>query len=199
MTAPGANTPPSDVPPAAPDVRSTEGFPKEVKWFGIAVLLMVTQRVSVRVFALQGWESNLRRAIFLFTTIGVALVALKLRNWIGAWVVSAGLMMNLLPMLAHAGLMPVSIEKLQESGIYEVTEDDLGKPIPLSKDLLLRKEDIRFELLSDRFVLTLPIIDTNIYSAGDFVLFAGLCIATVEAVFRSVWGERSARRRLSTE
>ncbi len=194
-----ANKPPEGTLPTAAAKREQEGLPPEVKWFGIAMLLMVAQRVSVRAFALQGWESNVRRAIFILTTLGVAYVAFRLRTWMGAWVVALGLVMNLLPMLAHGGLMPVSYEKLQESKIYEITEDDLGKPLPLSKGLLLRTEDIRFEPLSDRYILTLPIIDTNIYSAGDFVLFAGLCIAAVEAVLRSVWGGRSGRRQLSTE
>ncbi len=177
-----------------------EGLPPEVKWFGIAVVCMVAQRVSVRAFALEGWESDVRRTIFALTTIGVGLVALKLRKkWVGAWIVALGVAMNLLPMLAHGGLMPISIEKLQESGIYQVTDDDLGKPLALSKDILLRRDDIRFELLSDRFFITLPIIGKNIYSIGDFVLFAGLCVAMGEAVTRSVRGERSTHRQLTTE
>ncbi len=100
--------------------------------------------------------------------------------------------MNLAPTLAHGGLMPISIEKLQESGIYQVTDEDLNKPIAKSKDILLRRDDIRFELLSDRYILTLPLVDTNIYSAGDFVLFLGLCIAVAEAVSRIVRGEQEA-------
>lgn len=149
------------------------------------MVFVISQRVSVRIFDLDGWESNLRRAIFIVTTFGVAFVALRLKRWIGAWVVALGLFMNLLPTVAHGGLMPISIEQLQKSGIHQVTEDDLGKPVPLSKDVLLRREDIHFEWLSDRFILTLPIIDKNIYSAGDFVLAAGLLIAIAEAVIRS--------------
>lgn len=154
------------------------------------MVFVVTQRVSVRIFDLDGWQSDLRRVLFVVTTCGVAFVALRLKRWIGAWVVAIGLFMNLLPTVAHGGLMPISIEQLQKSGIYEVTEEDLGKPLPRSKDILLRRDEIRFEWLSDRFILTTPFIGNNIYSAGDFVLAAGLCIAIAEAVIRSSRVER---------
>ncbi len=154
------------------------------------MVFVISQRVSVRIFELDGWQSDVRRAVFIVTTVGVGFVALRLKKWIGAWVVAIGLFMNLLPTVAHGGLMPISIEQLQKSGIHEVTEDDLGKPVPLSKDILLRRDEIRFEWLSDRYILTLPIIGKNIYSAGDFVLAAGLCIAVAEAVIRSTRLER---------
>lgn len=164
---------------------------------------MVVQRVSVRAFELEGWQSDVRRAMFLLTTLGVFLVAIKIatmfRTLIGAWIVALGVLMNLLPMTAHFGLMPIASETLQESGIHEVTADDIGKPLTLSKDIVLLREDIRFELLSDRYILTLPIIGPNVYSMGDFVLFAGLCLALVEAAVRTVRGERSAHRQLTTE
>lgn len=160
---------------------------------------MVLQRISVRAFALEGWESDVRSAVFVITTLGVGFVALKLRTWFGAWIVAVGVFMNLLPMLAHGGLMPISYEVLLESGIKEVSEADIGKPLALSKDIVLWRDDIHFELLSDRYILTLPIIGPNVYSIGDFVLFAGLCLATVEAVVRSVRGERTTHRQLSPE
>lgn len=176
------------------------GLPAEIKWFAIAVVFMVVQRVSVRAFALEGWESDVRRTLFAVTTIGVGVVGVMLaRKWVAAWIVVLGVAMNLLPMLSHGGLMPVSLEVLQESGIKPADESDLGKPLALSKDIVLRRDEIRFELLSDRYILSLPIIGKNIYSIGDFVLFAGLCATCGEVVLRSVRGERSTHRQLSTE
>lgn len=161
---------------------------------------MVIQRVSVRAFALEGWESDVRRTIFALTTIGVGFVGVMLaRKWLAAWIVVLGVAMNLLPILAHGGLMPISLEVLQESQIKQVDESDLGKPLPLSKDIILRRDEIRFEPLSDRYILSLPIIGNNIYSIGDFVLFAGLCATCGEVVLRSVRGESATRRQLTTE
>jgi hypothetical protein len=61
--------------------------------------------------------------------------------------------------------------------------------------VLLAKGDIRFEPLSDRYVLTLPGYGTNIYSLGDFVLFAGVGLVGLHAA----WEALPARRRRHPE
>jgi hypothetical protein len=81
--------------------------------------------------------------------------------------------------------MPVSYEVIQTTDLADdLSEADIGKPIGHSKDILLRREDIHFEVLSDRHVLTFPRLPDNIYSAGDVVLLGGLLMAALEAIYR---------------
>ena len=102
-----------------------------------------------------------------------------------AWILVVGATMNLLPIVAHGGFMPISYEVVSRTdAAADFSEEDIGEPAGHSKDILLWREDIRFEALSDRHVLTLPGLPDNIYSAGDAVLLGGLFLAALEAIYR---------------
>ena len=79
--------------------------------------------------------------------------------------------------------MPIDYEILAGSEAFEVTEEDIGEQSNAGKDIVLRREDIHFFPLSDRYVVDLPGYGTNIYSLGDFVLFAGLGLIVVQAAW----------------
>ncbi|HMO54051.1 MAG TPA: hypothetical protein PJ994_06080 [Tepidiformaceae bacterium] len=64
-----------------------------------------------------------------------------------------------------------------------MTEDDIGKQSSAGKDVVLRREDIHFYALSDRYVVELPLYGPNIYSLGDFVLFSGLGLIVLQAAW----------------
>lgn len=150
-------------------------------FLAIAVTLFALQQVAIRAFALDGAAGSLRRAIFLSTTVALALLALRFRRYLGAWLIAAGILLNLVPMASHGGLMPVSYRVVHESGAFpEITDADLGKQLGNGKDILLRDDEIRFEPLSDRYTLDLPLYGTNIYSLGDFVLFAGVGLVILQ-------------------
>lgn len=150
-------------------------------FLAIAVTLFALQQVAIRAFALDGAAGSLRRAIFLSTTVALALLALRFRRYLGAWLIAAGILLNLVPMASHGGLMPVSYRVVHESGAFpEITDADLGKQLGNGKDILLRDDEIRFEPLSDRYTLDLALYGTNIYSLGDFVLFAGVGLVILQ-------------------
>lgn len=152
-------------------------------WFAIAVAAYAVQEFGISHLGQDGTEATLRRFVFFVTTAIVVALAIRLRRYVGAWLIALGILMNVLPMVAHGGLMPVSYEVVESSGAFpEVTEATIGRQVPNSKDIVLLREDVRFELLSDRFVVTLPGYGTNIYSAGDFVAFAGLVLAAAQIV-----------------
>ncbi len=158
-------------------------------FLAIAASLFVLQQVAIRAFSLNGAAGGLRRAIFFSTTIALALLALHFRRYAGAWLIAAGILLNLVPMAAHGGLMPVSYRIVHESGAFpEITESDLGKQRGNGKDILLRDDQIRFEPLSDRYTLDLPLYGTNIYSLGDFVLFAGVVLVVLQAISAPILG-----------
>lgn len=91
--------------------------------------------------------------------------------------------MNLIPMAAHGGSMPIDWQVLHSSGAFpEITADYIGRQTPDGKDIVLEREEIRFYALSDRYVVTLPVYGPNIYSLGDFVLFSGVGVVLAQAV-----------------
>ncbi|MBK6662055.1 MAG: DUF5317 domain-containing protein [Thermoflexaceae bacterium] len=157
----------------------------------------------VQQFAIRGLgegdiETGARRAVFFATTAALCLLALRFRRIHGAWLISAGIFLNLVPMAAHGGLMPIALETVEASGHFpEITTNDVGKPIPYSKDIVLAREDIWFEPLSDRYSVSLPGYGGNIYSIGDFVLFAGLGAAAIQLAIptRTRRAERQTARR----
>jgi len=164
----------------------------ELPFLAAAVALFAAQQAAIRGLALDGGAGEIRRAIFFPSTICLAILALHFRSWIGAWAIAAGIMLNLVPMAAHGGLMPVSYAVVEQSGAFpEITERDLGHQLGNGKDVLLADGEIRFEPLSDRYVVTLPGYGTNIYSLGDFVLFAGVGLVLLQAG----WEAFPARRR----
>lgn len=149
---------------------------------GAAAVIFLAQQLAISYMPLDGAAGAMRRMLFLVTTAALALMALHFRRFFGAWLVSAGILMNLLPMAAHGGAMPIDFAILQRSGAFpEVTEADIGRQTNHGKDVVLRRDEIRFYWLSDRFIVDLPLYGTNIYSAGDFVLFAGLGLVAAQA------------------
>ncbi|GIW12880.1 MAG: hypothetical protein KatS3mg062_0319 [Tepidiforma sp.] len=152
-----------------------------------AVAIFAAQQLAISFMPLDGAAGTARRTLFFVTTIALAAMALHFRRFVGAWLVSAGIIMNLIPMSAHSGSMPIDYEILRRSGAFpEVTEADIGRQTNHGKDVVLRRDDIRFFWLSDRYIVDLPLYGTNIYSLGDFVLFAGLGLVAMQAGFEAV-------------
>lgn len=163
--------------------RTPQGAAGELLWLASVAAVFLTQRVAISWLARDGAAADVRRALYFVTTALVILLALHFRRYAGAWLIAAGIALNFLPMATHGGLMPVDYELVRTSGLMPgVSEADIGLQAPNSKDIILRRDDIVFEPLSDRYVITLPFYGTNIYSVGDFVAFAGAALAAVQVV-----------------
>ena len=141
------------------------------------------QQVAIRLVPTDGFAGGVRRALFFLTTGLLILLALHFRRFWGAWLVALGIFLNLIPMAAHGGSMPIDYEILRSTDAFHVTEDDIGKQSSAGKDVVLRREDIHFYALSDRYVVELPLYGPNIYSLGDFVLFSGLGLIVLQAAW----------------
>jgi hypothetical protein len=139
------------------------------------------QQVAIRLVPTDGFAGGVRRALFFATTLLLILLALHFRRFWGAWLVAGGIFLNLIPMAAHGGSMPIDYEILRTVEAFEVTEEDIGEQSSAGKDIVLRREDIHFYALSDRYVVELPVYGPNVYSLGDFVLFGGLGLIVVQA------------------
>jgi hypothetical protein len=127
----------------------------------------------------EGVFSDVRRLLFVATTGVVIVVAVHFRRYVGSWLIAVGVLMNLLPMLANGGMMPVSYEAVVESGNYpRITEASIGQQLDDSKGVVLRLEDIRFAVFADRHRIG---FFRAIFSSGDVVLLAGLVLVVVQA------------------
>ncbi len=154
-------------------------------WFlALAAGIFLAQQLAISFMSTEGVEGAWRRFLFFATTAILVLLALHFRRFWGAWLVAGGILLNLVPMAAHAGAMPIDYAVLESSGAFpEITRDDIGKQTNHGKDVVLEREDIHFFALSDRYVVDLPVYGPNIYSLGDFVLFAGVALILVQAPF----------------
>ena len=165
----------------------------------IAAVIFVAQQFAISNVGTGGAAGVFRQVLFFSTTIVLALLALKLRRLWGAWLVSLGILLNLVPMAFHSGSMPIDYAILECSGAFpEVTRADIGKQTNHGKDVVLDREDIHFFALSDRYIVDLPGYGTNIYSLGDFVLFAGLGLVILQ-VAGTAAVRHSPRRRQRVE
>jgi hypothetical protein len=156
---------------------------------GIAAGIFVAQQLAISNLDVDGGSGVVRQVLFFSTTLVLAALCLWFRRFWGAWLVAIGIVMNLVPMAAHNGSMPIDYGIIERSGAFpEVTRDDIGKQTNHGKDVVLERDDIHFFELSDRYVVTLPVYGANIYSLGDFVLFAGLGAVVVQALAQGVAG-----------
>lgn len=163
--------------------QAPSGFGRSaLPWLAAAVFLAAAQQVAIRRVGVDGLAGDLRRALFLVTTVALMALALRFRHYLGAWLIAAGIGLNLIPILAHGGLMPVSYQVVSESGYFpEITHAQIGHQLGNGKDILLDRADVHFEALSDKYAVSIPLYGGNIYSLGDFVLFAGLGFVAVQA------------------
>ncbi len=159
-----------------------------------AAVIFLAQQLAISNIGTGGASGTFRQVLFFSTTVILALLALKLRRIWGAWLVALGIVLNLIPMAFHSGSMPIDYAILERSGAFpEVTREDIGKQTNHGKDVVLERGDIHFFALSDRYVVDLPVYGTNIYSLGDFVLFAGLGLVVIQVAGELVTGRgRSA-------
>lgn len=165
-----------------PIARTSQWRSGDLSWLAGAAAIVAIQQIAIRLFPLDGAWEFARAAIFFVTTAAVLAMTYHFRRFVGGWIVAAGIVMNFVPMAAHGGLMPISYELIRETGAFpQVTDETLGNQLHRSKDIILHEDEIRFQPLSDRFFLRIPGYGPNIFSAGDFVLGAGVLVTAVEA------------------
>lgn len=164
------------------DITRASQSAGDALWVLVAVGAVVGQVLATEHLAVDGAEGVLRRALFLMPAPVVLGVAWRFRHFVGAWIIAAGVILNAVPMVAHGGLMPVSFEAIQANGANpELTPADVGEPIPGSKNILLYRDDIRFEWLADRFHPDWPGVGNAIFSAGDAVEAVGIAAILAQA------------------
>lgn len=115
----------------------------------------------------------------LYVSSYLVLLTFVAANWrrLGIIVIGIGLVLNLLPIVANGGLMPVTAQTLQRiDQEYRIEGLQEGDAIPWSKNVYKAKEDTRLYALTDRIVREWGPPVLRVISIGDIFVAAGLLI-----------------------
>jgi len=130
------------------------------------------------IFAGLGELSDVRRGLFVFSYLLLIVFVLANLRRPGIAVIGVGLALNFLAIVSNGGLMPVTPEALDRVG-PPPTEIELGEPVPLTKDVLLVREDTRLWPLTDILTWENP-TNIHLFSVGDLFIAAGLALTLAE-------------------
>jgi len=90
------------------------------------------------------------------------------------WLLGVGLAMNLTAILANRGLMPISLETLQQlAPEIPVAAWKIGARFGTTKDIILAPDQIRLEWLADRFIAPAWFPQRVAFSLGDVLIAIG--------------------------
>jgi hypothetical protein len=112
----------------------------------------------------------------LFVSSQVLLLAFILINVRkpGMWLIGAGLVSNLLVIVANGGLMPISPRTVGQIYPNAPTESiETGTRLGWTKDIILEVDDTKIAWLSDRFVTPELFSTRYAFSTGDVLIAAG--------------------------
>ena len=152
-------------------------FPKVVIRFGVAALIAFVLQVVVVEAPLGLTEAARRTLLVASYVLLLGFVLLNLRRP-GLAIIGLGLLLNFLAIVTNGGLMPISPQNLERSGLPK-EEVSLGDWVPNSKDVLLARDDTNLWFLTDILVWKNP-SGVNAFSVGDVIIGAGLVITLGE-------------------
>ncbi len=154
-------------------------FPKVMIHLGIvAPVALALQLLAIKA----PLGDDLPRRILIVASYALLLVfvASNIRRP-GLLVIGLGLCLNLLPIVVHGGLMPITPETILRTGTLPEGVFP-GDWLTGSKDVLLAREDVHLWFLTDRLVWADVSSVFRAFSVGDVVIIAGL-VATLADLF----------------
>jgi hypothetical protein len=128
-------------------------------------------------------SSYLAAAIMLFSYGCLFIFVWINRDIYGIKVVAIGLALNFLVIALNGGYMPISPQVMERMG-FDLSSPDLtiGHHVPNSKDVLLRRQDTTFWVLSDIFITPRSLPWLSAFSIGDVILAVGATILIQNAM-----------------
>jgi len=150
-------------------------------------LVVVAAIIQLLIFPLTGGEPLLRRATvplhFFSYALAVLFVALNLRVRPLA-VLATGAVLNLLPLVANEGYMPVSLDALRRCGAVDIAERLIAEG--RFANVVTMSADTRLNLLGDRLSVPLSFPGSIAFSIGDVLIAVGLGVLVWWGMTRSV-------------
>ena len=166
-------------------------FPKvKIKWGALALFALAIQAIAILMPL--GLDDIPKRLLFVLSYLFLLIfIARNLRRPAIA-IIGIGVLLNMLPIVANGGLMPITAENLAKAGQTRHIEGKReGDAIPYSKNVLKSKETTHFYELSDRLVWDNSFF-IRVFSVGDVVIAGGLVITLGDLFLPRV--KREARR-----
>lgn len=166
-------------------------FPKvRIRWGVLALFALAIQAIAI--FVPLGLDDIPKRLLFVLSYLILLIFIARNLPRPGIAIIGIGVLLNVLPIVANGGLMPVTVENLAKAGQARHIEGrGEGDAIPYTKNVLKSKENTRFYELSDRIVWDNSFF-FRVFSAGDVVIAGGLVVTLGDLLLPRV--KREARR-----
>jgi Family of unknown function (DUF5317) len=166
-------------------------FPKvQLRWGVLALFALAMQAIAILVPL--GFDDIPKRLLFVLSYLILLIFVARNLPRPGIAIIGIGVILNLLPIVANGGLMPVTAENVARIGETSSIEGrEEGDAIPYTKNVLKSKDNTWFYELSDRIVWDNPFF-LRIFSAGDVVIAGGLVVTLGDLLLPRV--KRDARR-----
>lgn len=150
-------------------------FPKVHIRLGILALFALALQ-AVAIFVPLGYDDTPKRLLFELSYLVLLLfIAVNLPR-AGFVIIGVGVLLNVLPIVANGGLMPVTAENLAKVDLtHRIEGRQEGDAIPYSKNVLKARQDIHFYELSDRLTWDNPVF-FRLFSVGDVVIAGGIVV-----------------------
>jgi hypothetical protein len=150
-------------------------FPKvEIRWGVLALFALAMQGIAI--FIPLGLDDIPKRLLFVLSYLLLILFIVMNLPRPGFIIIGVGVLLNLLPIVANGGLMPVTAENLAKVDLtHRIDERQEGDAIPYSKNVLKAEDDINFYELSDRLTWDNSVF-FRLFSIGDLVIASGMVV-----------------------
>jgi hypothetical protein len=146
----------------------------------LALLALALQLPLLRAPAGPTQGLRIQQALLLVSYLLLLLFVWRNRRLSAVLIVGAGVVCNLLVVLANQGFMPITPQTLVRiNPASSVQHWPEGTHYGYSKDIILTQEDTRVWPLSDVLAIPPPFPWPTAFSAGDLILAAGIVVLLV--------------------
>lgn len=166
-------------------------FPRvQIRWGVLALFALAMQAIAILVPI--GLDDIPKRLLFVLSYLILLTFIARNLPRPGIAIIGIGLLLNVLPVVANGGLMPVTADNLARAGQTRHIEGRReGDAIPYTKNVLKSKENTHFYELSDRIVWENSFF-FRVFSIGDVVIAGGLVVTLGDFLLPRL--KREARR-----
>lgn len=150
-------------------------YPKVQIRLGVLALFALALQ-AVAIFAPLGYDDTPKRLLFELSYLILLFFIIINLPRPGFLIIGVGVILNLLPIVANGGLMPVTADNLAKVDLtHRIEGRQEGDAIPYSKNVLKARDDIHFYELSDRITWDNPVF-FKLFSIGDVVIAGGFIV-----------------------
>jgi len=143
----------------------------------LALLAVALQLPLLRAPAGSVERIRVQQVLFLLSHLVLLIFVWRNRRLTGIQILGLGVMCNLLVIAVNGGFMPIAPQTLTRINPGSLPSQWLaGLYYGYSKDIILLREQTRFEMLSDMWVIPPPFPWPTAFSLGDILIALGIMV-----------------------